>query len=185
MKVYAFFEMSKDGYIAGYDNNFEGFRECHKKLPSGETFGFKDLINKVDAILMGRKTFDFDKTMKDWWYMNKPVFVLTRTPSSVMVPEHIMGKVIVLSGNPVQLLEDLADRGFKSVYVVGGGEVLKSFMDENLIDDLMVVTLPFELGDGITPFLPKHWQKMIKISTVNYGCGFVKTFYRPNERDTK
>lgn len=177
MKIYAFFEMSCDGFIAGSNDNFEGFKACHKMLPQGELFGFNKFIDNIDVVVMGRKTFEVDKNMDKWWYGEKPVYVLSNNASSIIIPDSLTKTVSVVAGEPSQLLQLFVKHDFKNVYIVGGGIVLKSFMKDYLIDEVIVISVPFNCGSGTTPFTPEQWTKLKKVNSENFSSDFRKVTY--------
>ena len=124
MKASVFIAATLDGYIATPDGDID-FLNQHPSTNPDEDFGYHAFIDTVDAIVMGRKSFEkvlsFDC---DWPYANIPVFVLSR--SGVTVPSALSEHVQVLNGDAASISEQLKNRGFKHLYI-DGGQTIKAF----------------------------------------------------------
>jgi dihydrofolate reductase len=187
MRVSLFVETSKDGFIAAEDGNMDFFKESHAVVPAGETCGYTAFLESTDAVVMGRKTFDVVKNLQTaqgeqmWWYGSKPLFVLSRDASRVVVPASLQASganVTHLFGTPTEALAKLEALGFRHVYVDGGGEVIRQFIASGLVDDATVTVLPMLLGKGI-PFLAseEHKRKLKAVVERNYSFGFTQTAF--------
>ncbi|MEE8106052.1 MAG: dihydrofolate reductase family protein [Planctomycetota bacterium] len=164
---------SLDGFIARPDGGFDWLTEP----PEGEDFGWAEFIATVDAMIMGRVTFETVLQFDGWPYEGTPLTVLSRTLESV--PEHLRdGRAEVSSLTPAALLEQMAGRGHKRVYV-DGGKTVQSFIELDLIDELIVTRVPVLIGQGLPLFGPLDrdvdWEH---VSTKTYAGGLVKTAYR-------
>mmetsp|Transcript_13389 Transcript_13389/g.19922 ORF Transcript_13389/g.19922 Transcript_13389/m.19922 type:complete len:187 (-) Transcript_13389:236-796(-) len=174
MKVSLFAELSSDNFIAGINGNLDGFKEAHKVLPEGETCGFKDFVASVDAVVMGRKTFDVVSKMKSWWYGDTPVYVLSRDPNRVKISPHLKGNVSTLCGTPKEVLAILEANGKRNIYLDGGAEVIEEFMNEDLVDEATVTILPVAFGDGLSFLTRDHWKRLKEVGSKTYDFGFVQ-----------
>ena len=161
MKVSLFVETSRDGFLTGENGDLGFFKGVHKRLPEGEHCGFDELIDSIDAVVMGRRTFDVVSKMTGWWYGNKPVFVLSRDPNRVCIPSRLSGKVFHLSGDPAEILSHLESKGVNRVYLDGGADVISQFMDANLVDEATVTVVPITIGKGLK-FLSDEHKSMLK-----------------------
>ncbi len=146
MKCSVFIACSLDGFIAGKDGSLEWLASVNS--PEGGDFGYGDFMKTVDAIVMGRKTFETVLGFGEWPY-GVPVFVLSDTLASL--PENLKGKAGLLRGPVSSIPATLAARGFASLYV-DGGSTIRAFLREGLIDEMTVSTVPVLLGDGIPLF---------------------------------
>ncbi len=146
MKVSVYIGMSLDGCIAKKDGGLDWLMEVPN--PEGSDFGFAEFMAGVDAIVMGRATFDFVAASGLWPY-EKPVFVLSR--SLEVIPEALEGKVETLAGTPQEVLAQMQARGFESLYV-DGGNVIQQFLNADLVDELILSRVPVLLGKGIRLF---------------------------------
>lgn len=142
-----FIAKSLDGYIADKNGGIDWLHSVPN--PGNLDMGYNGLIERVDGILMGRNTFDtvcgFDI---DWPYV-KPVFVLSN--SLKMIPEKFQKYATLVSGDLASVLNDLQNQGIKNLYI-DGGKTVQSFLKENLVDELIISTIPIILGGGIPLF---------------------------------
>ena len=128
----------------------------------------------VDALIIGRNTYEVVLAFEAWPYADKPVFVLStqalRTPPPVAVVER-------LSGTPQEVVATLARRGFEHAYV-DGGLTIQSFLHAGLIQCLTVTRVPVIIGMGFPLFGPTTRDVMLKhIETRQYASGLVKSEY--------
>ena len=136
---------SIDGFIARPDGDVDWL----PSPPEGEDFGWAEFIANIDAIVMGRATFEKVLTFGSWPYEGTPLTVLSRTLREI--PAHLEGKAALSTLAPAALLEELAASGHRRIYV-DGGSLVQSFLREDLIDELIVTTVPVLLGMGIPLF---------------------------------
>jgi dihydrofolate reductase len=164
---------SLDGFIARPDGGIDWLHSI--PTPAGEDYGYADFMTSVDAVVIGRRTFDTVLTFSPWPY-TKPVFVLSTTLKDP--PEHLRGKVRVLSLSPPDVLRHLSSEGYGHAYV-DGGKTIHLFLKEDLIDELIVTRIPILLGNGIPLFVERVGDlRFTHIETSVYANGFVKSHYR-------
>ncbi len=136
---------SLDGYIADKNGGLDW-------LPSPDTIsdsGFEEFMDSIDALVMGRNTFDMVCSFGSEWFYTKKVFVVSDSLSSI--PKSLEDKVELLKGTPKQLISILNKRGYKDLYI-DGGKTIQSFLKEDLIDEITITTIPVLLGGGISLF---------------------------------
>jgi dihydrofolate reductase len=169
---YVYIATSIDGYIATSDGGIEWLHELPN--PNNSDYGYSDFIKNIDALLMGRNTFEKVLSFDDWPYDNK-VFVLSSTLTEV--PSDLIGKVEFISGTPTEILSRVNSNGFTNLYI-DGGFVVQSFLAEDLIDELIVTRIPILLGSGIPLFgdLVKS-LKFTHNTTEVYDNTLVKSHY--------
>jgi len=146
MTLYAYIAQSLDGYIAGPNGEIDWLHDVEN--PESSDFGFTKFFEQIDALVMGRKTFEKVATFDEWPY-NKPVYVISSTVTSL--PSKYYGKVILLNLKPSEIVEKLESDGLTNLYI-DGGSLIQSFLSEDLIDKLIITTIPILLGDGIALF---------------------------------
>ena len=136
---------SLDGFIADSSGGLDWL-----ELPNPEQtdYGYAEFISGIDALLMGRKTFEQVLTFDTWPY-DKPVFVLSR--SLMGVPEALTEKAALVSGELTDILAELAQKGYTSLYV-DGGKVVQSCLREDLVGELILSRIPVLLGGGVPLF---------------------------------
>ena len=146
MTTYVYIAQSLDGYIADKDGGLDWLNDIPN--PDNSDFGFSDFMNGIDAIVMGRKTFETVHSFNAWPY-TKPVFVVTR--SLKKLPEIYQNKATILNLQPSQIIKNLEDDGMNNLYI-DGGVLIQSFLKEDLIDELIITTIPVLLGAGFPLF---------------------------------
>ena len=173
MSNFIYIATSIDGFIAKKDGGIDWLFEVPN--PDSSDFGFSDFINNIDAIVMGRNTYELVLTFGNWPY-NKPVFVLSKTLKSV--PNNLTDKVEILSGNPNFVVKELNSRNYLNLYI-DGGKTIQEFLKQELIDEIIITRIPILLGEGIPLFdiLTKD-QKYEHIKTDVFNNALVKSHYR-------
>jgi len=128
-------------------------------------------------MVIGRGTFEKVITFTEWPY-EKNVFVLSS--SLKQIPETLNDKATLVAMKPAALLSYLSDKGFSTIYI-DGGKVIQSFLQEDLIDELIITKVPELIGTGIPLFgyLDKD-LRFEHLSTNIYSDGLVKSHYKRN-----
>ena len=145
MKASAFVGTSLDGFLARRDGAFD-FLLAGNDEPSPH--GFEEFLASVDAIVMGRNTYDVVLPMPTWPYGDKPVFVLSNRP----LPSGPAGVAVErMAGEPTEIFAALAARGLRHVYV-DGGITIQAFIRAGLVHHLTVTRVPVLIGSGIALF---------------------------------
>jgi len=169
VKASVFVGTSVDGFIARPNGDLDF-------LPpgGGEPHGYDEFIATVDALVIGRKTFETVLTFGTWPYGEKPVFVLsTRT----LAPAPAGAIVERMFGDPAAIVAQLAARGIRHVYV-DGGITIQRFLQAGLIQRLIITRVPVLIGAGIPLFGVTHRDIVLKhIATRQYASGLVQSEY--------
>lgn len=169
-----FIATSIDGYIADKNNGIDWLNSVPN--PDNKDMGYEEFIKSVDAILMGRNTFEIvDGFGIDWPY-TIPVFVVSNTMNKV--PEKYKGKIELVNGKTENILNVIHNKGFKNLYI-DGGQLIQGFLQEDLIDELIITTIPIILGSGIPLFseLENSLEWELKDSKV-YLNAITQVWYR-------
>jgi dihydrofolate reductase len=128
----------------------------------------------VDALVMGRNTYEKVLTFSEWPYGEKPVFVLSTRP---LVPFPAGAVVERMAGTPAEILSQLGARGIAHVYV-DGGITVQSFLEAGLIQRLIITRVPVLIGAGIPLFgVIPHDIMLSHVSTRQYASGLVQSEY--------
>ena len=98
---------------------------------------------------MGRTTFETVCSFDIDWPYTKPVFVLSTSLKSL--DKKIENKVEIVNGSLSTVLETINKKGYNKLYI-DGGQVIQSFLKEDLIDEMTVTTIPILLGGGHSLF---------------------------------
>ncbi|HEY9535363.1 MAG TPA: dihydrofolate reductase family protein [Mucilaginibacter sp.] len=167
---------SIDGYIAGKDGDIKWLTEFPN--PEGSDYGFNDFIKGIDALIMGRHTFETVNGFDTWMYP-VPVFVISNTLTKLS--GKWAPKAELIKGDLKDLIAQLNVRGINNIYV-DGGKTIQSFLAQDMIDQLIITTIPIVLGGGIPLFGDSKQLKFKHKSTDIYTGGLVKnTFTRDRE----
>lgn len=173
MKTSGFLALSLDGYIAGTDGNLD-FLESFQD--NGEDAGYGEFFLSIDAILMGRKTFDVVREFPDWPYSPKLVYVYSG--GKLEIPPHLEGKANPITGSPKEIVQQMKNFGFSHLYV-DGGKTISSFLNENLLDELTLSIIPIIHGSGIPLFSGIQKQINLKLlKTRSFTSGIVQNHYK-------
>lgn len=173
MNIVIYIAISLDGYIARKDGNIDWLMDIPN--PGKSDYGFGDFMESIDAIVMGRNTFDKVNSFGTWPY-NKPVFVLSN--SLTEVPSLLKEKAEILSGDQESILEFLKKKGYIKIYV-DGGKTIQHFLESELVDEMILSKIPILLGSGIPLFgYLKNDQKFEHTKTDVYDSGIVKSHYK-------
>lgn len=156
-KNYVFIARSLDGFIADKNGGIDYLYSVPN--PEQNDMGFVELCSKVDAIVMGRTTFEKVLSFNVPWPYPFPAFVVSSSLKEV--PSAYKDKVEILCGTPQEITDSLHQKGFQNLYIDGGATV-QNFLNEDLIDEMILTTIPILLGGGIPLFgeLPKSmmWE---------------------------
>lgn len=171
----AFLGMSIDGFIAGPNDELDWLDE----LPAieGEDYGYLAFTSDVDALVMGRRTFETVISVVDEWPWTKPVVVMSRSmtelPSSAEDCE-------IFAGTPEELGALAESREWKKLYV-DGGQLVSSFINEGLLCGMTISILPVVRGEGIPVLGGLTSPKWLDhVATKTYQNGMVQlTYQRP------
>lgn len=152
MKNIVYIAKSIDGYIAGKNGELDWLNATPN--PENIDMGFASLMDAIDAIVMGRTTFEMVCSFGGPWPYNKHLFVLSNSLSKI--PEKFQDKASLVKGNLKDILDTIHQKGFSTLYI-DGGKTVQNFLKEDLVDELIMTTIPILLGDGIPLFgmLPK------------------------------
>ena len=170
MKVSVFIGTSVDGFIARPNGALDFLPEG-----GGEPHGYNEFIAGVDALVIGRKTFETVLAFPAWPYGDKRVVVLSSRPLDF---SSVHGGVVEqMTGPPAEIVSKLAASGARHLYV-DGGITIQRFLRAGLIQRLIITRVPVLIGDGIPLFgtLPRD-LRLRHVATQHYPSGLVKSEY--------
>lgn len=175
MKASVYIAATLDGYIARENGDLDWLPGSDGQA-GDEDYGFKEFMDSVDILVMGRHTYEKVLAFGRWPYGNKPVVVLSSKP--VNIPPNIAGTVEAKSCTPTELVKQLSGRGAKHLYI-DGGKTIQSFLKAGLIRQLIITTVPVLIGRGIPLFGPLDKDiKLRHIGTRVFASGLVQSTYR-------
>ena len=142
-----FIATSLDGYIADENGGINWLHFIPN--PDNDDMGYVEFTNGIDALVMGRTTFETVLGFDVDWPYNKPVFVLSNKLKEI--PKSHQEKAFLVKGTLTEILDQIHARGFNRLYI-DGGATIRSFLKEDLIDEMVLTTIPILLGGGSSLF---------------------------------
>jgi len=158
--------VSLDSYIARPDGSVDF-------LFMPKDYSMAGLIDRVDTAIMGRKTYEVALRMGGSWGKIKP-YVMSQT-----LHPGIRDGVEFVNDSPVELVNKLRARPGKHIWHMGGGELARAFLNDDLIDEIELGMVPVILGEGIPVFPPGSPQRNFRlVANKTYSRGLVVLTYR-------
>ena len=178
MKVSVYIATSLDGFIARKRGELDWLpgSDGEPVLDSeGDDFGYSEFMESVDALVMGRNTFETVLSFGAWPY-EKRVIVLSR--SLQQLPDNLPNTVELRCCDPQQITDELRESGVRGLYI-DGGKTIQQFLNAGLIDELIISQVPVLIGSGIPLFGPLSMDvKLIHLQTTSFKNGFVQSTYQ-------
>jgi dihydrofolate reductase len=170
MMASVFVGTSLDGFIARLNDDLDF-------LPpgGGEPHGYNEFMASVDAIVIGRKTFEKVLTLGPWPYTDKRVVVLSSR--RLDLSPAVGGLVEQMAGLPTEIVSQLAASGAHHLYI-DGGITIQRFLCAGLIQRLIITRVPVLIGEGVPLFgtLPRD-IRLHHVATRHYPSGLVQSEY--------
>lgn len=169
-KISVYIATSIDGYIARKDGSLDWLESVGG---FDDDYGFNNLLNSIDAVIMGRKTYEIAASAPEaeWPYNGKRVIVLSRSLQTVK------SGVELFSGEVSQLASQLYADGVKHVWV-DGGVTVSQFLHAQMVDHMTLSVIPVVLGSGIPLFnaIDREFSCRL-VSSQSYASGLVQLRY--------
>ena len=170
MTATVFVGVSVDGFLARPNDDLDFLDEG-----GGEPHGYEEFFATVDAIVIGRRTFEKVLTLRPWPYGNKRVVVLSSRPVDLSAAAG--GAVEQMAGPPAEIVSRLAASGADHLYV-DGGITIQEFLRAGQIQRLVITRVPVLIGEGIPLFgkVPRD-IRLHHVATRQYPSGLVQSEY--------
>ena len=169
MRASIFIGVSLDGFIARPDGALDWLDHAGTVDHGYETF-----MASVDALVMGRHTYETVLGFGSWPYGAKPVYVLSSSP---LKPAPSGATLHHLEGEPQAVVAELRARGVQHAYI-DGGVTIQRFLRAGLIHRLVINQLPVLIGQGIPLFGLLDRDILLQhVRTETYSTGLVQTEY--------
>ncbi len=166
--IIAYIAHSLDGFIADRDGGL-GWLKPYESYD----FGFDAFFAKVDAVVMGRTTYVHVRSLGPWPYQGRSAIVMTKQSRG-----DCEGLAVFDDRTPPEILADLIHAGRRKIWLVGGGSVIRAFLDARLVNRLILFQIPVVLGAG-APLWP-HGRLMTDVSLRRaqvHGNGVIESEY--------
>jgi dihydrofolate reductase len=168
-----FIATSLDGFIARSDGSIDWLDKANASVPAGEDCGFGAFMAAVDVVIIGRKTYEKVLSFGGWAYGEKPVWVLSRTLTELAPSVPATAELLSLA--PADVVARAKERHYRRLYI-DGGTTIQHFLNDGLISEMAITTIPVLLGSGIRLFgKTDHDVQLRHESTVTYPFGFVQS----------
>lgn len=165
-KVVLFIATSLDGYIAGPSGEIDW-------LFQDQNYGYAEFYAGVEYIVMGRKTYETALSFEEWPHPGKQTFVFTRTGTAKGRPD-----VSFVREDVGSLVERLRPGDGGHLWLVGGSELTRAFLEADLLDELVVSIHPMLLGSGIPLVQGASLSRSYRLKSVqSYESGLVQLAY--------
>ena len=166
---------SADGYVARTDGNLDWLTK--RPAPKG-FYGLPKFSRSIDAKILGRKTFDYSVKMGANFNADEVRYVFSRLPPPASVPAGVR----FVSQSIRAFAERLRNQPGKNIWMMGGGEIIGAFLDENAIDEFIITVVPTFIGEGIPLMAPRHREVPLRLlSSEQFPDGVVQLHYGVQE----
>ncbi|HYG37207.1 MAG TPA: dihydrofolate reductase family protein [Cytophagales bacterium] len=164
-KVILNLAVSLDGFIEGPNGEFDW---CY----ADQDYGMEDFMKRIDTIFFGRKSYEVMLKFEALPYPDKMKYIF----SNSFKTEAPLLKV--LSGNVVEEVRILKQQPGKDIWLFGGAELITTFVNNDLIDELQLSVHPLLLGKGKLLFSGINNRIQLSLTGVKpYDSGLVQMFY--------
>ena len=170
-KITVHIATSADGYIARRDGELDWLTS--RPAPKG-FYGLPKFARSIDAKILGRKTFDLSVKMGAKFSGDDVHYVFSRHPAPTSLPAGVEFVTESISA----FVERLRKEEGKNVWMMGGGELIASFLDDRAIDDFIISVIPTFIGEGIPLIAPRHRDVPLRLLSVRrFSDGVVQLHY--------
>ena len=162
---------SADGYIARPDGNLDWL--TRRPAPKG-FYGLPKFSRSVDAKILGRKTYEMSVKMGASFRADDVHYVFSRrsTPRSIPAGVQFVAESIGV------FAERLRKRAGKNIWMMGGGGIIGSFLDEGAIDQFIITVVPTFIGEGIPLLSPRHREVLLRLRSLRrFPDGVIQLHY--------
>lgn len=170
-KLILYIATSLDGYIAQTNDDLSFLSMVEQE---GQDYGYADFVKTIDAVIVGRKTYDKVISMGfDFPHADKDAYIITRAPRPNI------GNVKFYTGDLKTLVEKLKAESGKNIFCDGGAEIVNELLQHNLIDEFIISIIPILVGNGTKLFKDgRPEQKLELVSVKSFDKGLTQLHYK-------
>ena len=170
-KVIVNIATSADGYIARTDGNLDWL--TRRPAPKG-FYGLPKFSHSIDAKILGHKTYEMSVKMGASFGTDDVHYVFSRQPPPASTPPGVE----FVQESIQSFAERLRKQAGKNIWMMGGGQIIGSFLDEGAIDQFIITIVPTLIGEGIPVVTPRHREVPLRLrSTQRFPDGVVQLQY--------
>ena len=167
-KISIYIGISIDGYIARKDGSIDWLDRVKDE---GEDYGFRKFFDSIDALILGRNTYDVVAPIPEWPYKGKRVVVLSNSLQAVKQEAELF------NGDIMQLISQLHADGIKHIWI-DGGVTISQFLEAQMVDSMTLTVIPILLGSGMPLFHAIEKELPCRlVSSQSYPSGLVQLHY--------
>jgi dihydrofolate reductase len=169
--VILFIADSLDGYIAKKDHGIDW-------LFTDQDYGYKEFYASIDTALMGRKTYDAMLKMEGGNFIpDKQVYIFSKKLDKAVYENYE-----VIKSDMIEFTRSLLKKPGKDLWLIGGGEIIKAFLENRLVDEIVLSIHPILLGSGI-PLFPEgdYFTHYETVECIKFDSGLVQLKYKIKE----
>ena len=170
-KIKLYIATTIDGYIARSNGDFDWLTDY--PITSESDYGYNEFYNSIGTVIMGANTYHSILSMDvEWAYKDKDCYVITRN-ENIRNP-HIK----LITDDVIESIKSLKGKSNKDIWLVGGGQIVSLLLTHNLLDEIIITTVPILLGSGIPLFPQSFVSSNWKISSIKkYDNGLIQSCY--------
>ena len=170
-KVIVHIATSADGYIARPDGDIDWLTS--RPAPKG-FYGMEAFFKTIDTTILGRTTYDESLKLGASFAKGRTIVFTRQKP-----PGNAPAGVEFVGGDIGPLVQSLREQPGKDIWLMGGGEIIASFLDARAIDEFVVSVVPVFIGDGIPLIARRHRLTPLDLLSVErFDDGLVQLHYR-------
>jgi len=146
-KIKLFIASSLDGYIAKEDGSVDWLSHCKDS-------GYNNFYKSIDTVLIGNKTYEQILTFGEYPYKDKNSYIFTKNINQKKKNENVE-----FTSDVKNLTKNLISSSGNDIWLVGGADIISTFLNSKFVDEIILSIIPVVLGKGIPLF------KNIKLET--------------------
>lgn len=168
-KIVLYIAASLDGYIATEVDSLQWLFDVEGEGDNG----YSEFYETIDTILIGRRTYDWvmEAEKGKFPYENKQCYVFSKTMSGKQDNVEFVNEDVITFTNRIKELKG------NNIWVVGGGDLLHSFIKGNLVDEFIITIAPTILGKGIPLFKDVDFETKLTLKSIKKYNQFVELHY--------
>jgi dihydrofolate reductase len=169
---------SADGFIARPDGDLGWLTS--RPAPAG-FYGMSAFTETIDTKILGRKTYEASLRLGAQFDSKNRTIVFSRQAP----PPHIPQGVDFVNGAIGPFVNRLREQPGKNIWLMGGGDLIASFLDEQAIDEFVISVVPVFIGGWHSPDRARHRHVELELhSTERFEDGLVQLHYRLDAFDS-
>jgi dihydrofolate reductase len=181
-KIIVSIATSADGFIARKDGGIDWLERPRPK----DNYGMGAFVESIDTILMGRKTYDFVVSFVKAGQAPPDMGPIKNYAFSRKPPKKVLPGFEFVKQPVKEFAQQLRSEKGKQIWMMGGGGLIASFLDEGEIDEFIIHVIPTFIGEGIPLIAPRHRTVPLKLlSTKNFPDGVVRLHYAVRSAKTR